>query len=297
MSWLYGLLTLSFLRRSCAHHIGYSHLLYLKQREYAVRFCLSVAVSAQAKTVFTSRVPDHLLYPMLASPFLYAWGAVEVLYAWGAVSPDGIIVSDSGAFIRGNEHWSVYMEDVLQALYERTGLRCMLVARGGLAFVNHWKPSCTYEHVLRAIKARCDVPGFVLWVSLGNDLYPPRPDMGSYQPRLLAALDSFLTEAFAYCPHNCFVYGGSSDVWQYYPDRGGPACREYDRLVGIVIEHILQHRRTYPQLDARTGADLLHGVQLADRIGHFSAASMGIIREFFTTVVSWASVERARSRL
>ena len=74
---------------------------------------------------------------MLASPFLYAWGAVEVLYAWGAVSPDGIIVSDSGAFIRGKEHWSVYMVDVLQALYERTGLRCMLVARGGLAFVNH----------------------------------------------------------------------------------------------------------------------------------------------------------------
>ncbi len=88
---------------------------------------------------------------------------------------------------------------------------------------------------------------------------------------------------------------GSSDLWQYFPDRGGPACREYDRLVGIVIEHILQHRRTYPQLDARTGADLLHGVQIADRIGHFSAASMGIILEFFILAVEWASVERDRA--
>ena len=272
--------------------------MYPKQREYAVGFCLYVAVSAQAafSISFVFRVGD-ILYPMLASPFLYAWGAVEVLYAWGSVSPDCIIVSDSGAFIRGKEHWSVYMQDVLQAVYERTGLRCMLVARGGLAFVNLWTPSCTYEQVLRAIQARCDVPAFVLWVCLGNDLYPPRPNMSSYQPRLCAALDSFLSEAFRYCPRNFFVFGGSSDTWQYYPDRGGPACREYDRMVGIVIEHILQHRRAYPQLDARTGADLLHGVQIADRIGHFSAASMGIIREFFISAVEWASVERARSRL
>ena len=68
------------------------------------------------------------------------------------------LVSSSGVFVRGAEHWSVYMQDVLQAVYERTGQRCILVARGGLAFCNHRDPSWTYHHVLQRITARCEAP-------------------------------------------------------------------------------------------------------------------------------------------
>ena len=77
----------------------------------------------------------------------YALGAAEGL-VWrsdlaragpghmGALQrPPGIIVVDSGAFLRGVEHWTVYMQEVLQAVYDRTGLRCMLVTRGNLAFL------------------------------------------------------------------------------------------------------------------------------------------------------------------
>ena len=124
---------------------------------------------------------------------LYAWGAARALL-WrtdlGEVPPGakqrppGIIVVDSGAFVRGAEHWSVYMQDVLQAVYERTGQRCILVARGGLAFCNDWDPSRTYHHVLHCITARCEAPRFVVWISLGNDLNPPRADMRAYEPGL-----------------------------------------------------------------------------------------------------------------
>ena len=131
---------------------------------------------------------------MATSPCaLYAWGAAQAL-VWrndlGEVPPGakqrppGIIVVDSGACVRGAEHWSVYMQDVLQAVYERTGQRCILVARGGLAFCNHRDPSWTYHHVLQRITARCEAPRFVVWKSLGKDLCPPRADMRAYEPGL-----------------------------------------------------------------------------------------------------------------
>ena len=94
------------------------------------------------------------------------------------------LVSSSGVFVRGAEHWSVYMQDVLQAVYERTGQRCILVARGCLAFCNHRDPSWTYHHVLQRITARCEAPRFVVWKSLGKDLCPPRADMRAYEPGL-----------------------------------------------------------------------------------------------------------------
>ena len=246
---------------------------------------------------------------MVTSPCaLYAWGAAQALL-WrndlGEVPPGakqrppGIIVVDSGAFLRGAEHWSVYMQDVLQAVYERTGQRCILVARGGLAFCNHRDPSRTYHHVLHCITARCEAPRFVVWISLGNDLYPPRADMRAYEPGLLGAVGSFLTQAFAYCPQHCFLYGGSSEVWQYAKHFDSGACREYDRLCGIVCGHIRAQRSMYPGLDARTGAELLNGVELADRIGHFSAGSMAILRHFYTELVMWGmnTASPVRSRL
>ena len=101
---------------------------------------------------------------MATSPCaLYAWGAAQALL-WrndlGEVPPGakqrppGIIVVDSGAFVRGAEHWSVYMQDVLQTVYDRTGQRCILVARGGLAFCNDCDASRTYHHVLHYVSPR-----------------------------------------------------------------------------------------------------------------------------------------------
>ena len=245
---------------------------------------------------------------MVTSPCdLYAWGAAQAL-VWrndlGEVPPGakhrppGIIVVDSGAFVRGAEHWSVYMQDVLQAVYERTGQRCMLVARGGLAYF-HWDPARTYRHVLGIITERCEAPRFVVWISLGNDLYPPRADMRVYEPGLLAAVGSFITQAFAYCPQNRFLYGASSEVWQYAKHFDSAACREYDRLCGTVCGHILAQRSTYPGLDARTGAELLNGVELADRIGHLSSGSMPILRHFYSEAVKWGmnTASPVRSRL
>ena len=84
--------------------------------------------------------------------------------------------------------------------------------------------------------------------------------------------------------------GGSSEVWQYSEHFGPEACREYDRLCGVVCGHIRAQRGRYPGLDCSTGAGLLHGVELVDRIGHISADSMRDMRHFYTVLVTWGMI-------
>ena len=50
---------------------------------------------------------------------------------------DGIIVLDSGAYIRGARHWTEYMAELLFHIYVATGQRCIAVAQGGLSFVEY----------------------------------------------------------------------------------------------------------------------------------------------------------------
>ena len=87
-------------------------------------------------------------------------------------------------------------------------------------------------------------------------------------------------------------------MWQYSQHFPQEACREYDRLCAMVCGHIQSQRGMYPGLEAITGAPMLQGVALADRIGHFSEESMGQLRDFLRIVVKWGMAGTAsRSRL
>ena len=253
---------------------------------------------------------------MVAYPFgLYAWGVAQALvwlndradvFLGAKPRPPGIIVVDS--FVQGAEHWTVYMQDVLQAVYERTGHKCILVACGGLAFYNTLEPKKTYKRVLRDIMECCGAPRFMVWVSMGNDIYPPRSDMRYQERGLLLAIGSLLTQAYSYCTQHCILYGGSSEVWQYGKHFDSEACAEYDRVCGAVCKYLQYYAAEskampgrYLRLDAMTGADLLQGVEpvatLVPRIGQISADSMPILRDFFTELVRWGMSGSVRSRL
>ena len=60
-----------------------------------------------------------------------------------------------------------------------------------------------------------------------------------------------------------------------------------------------QHGLGYIGLGAITGAPMLEGVALADRIGHFSEEGMGHLRVFFRMLAKWgmAGDSASRSRL
>ena len=215
---------------------------------------------------------------------------------------DGIIVLDSGAYIRGARHWTEYMAELLFNIYVATGQRCIAVAQGGLSFVEFWGASRTsksYKHVLGRITSVFVAPKFMVWVALGNDLYPPRPCMQAYEAPLRRALQQLLCKAMAYCPEHRFVFGGSSDVWQYSKHFSQEAGRDYDRLCAMVRGYIQSQRGLYPGLGAITGAPLLRGVALYDRIGYFSEEGIAQLRVFFRMLGKWgmAGGSASRSRL
>jgi hypothetical protein len=215
-----------------------------------------------------------------------------------ALRADGIIVLDSGAYIRGACHWTEYMAELLFHIYVATGQRCIAVAQGGLSLVEY-SGGKSYEYVLKRITSVFVAPKFMLWVALGNDLYPPKPNMQAYEAPLRRALQQLLSRALAYCPEHRFVFGGSSDVWQYSKHFSQEACSEYDRLCAMVRGYIQSQRGLYPGLAAITGAPMLKGVALADRIGHFSEEGMGQLRVFFRMFAKWgmACGSTSRSRL
>ena len=211
---------------------------------------------------------------------------------------DGIIVLDSGAYIRGARHWTEYMAELLFHIYVSTGQRCIAVAQGGLSFVER-SAGRSYMSVLEGIVSVFVAPKFMVWVALGNDLYPPRTCMQAYEAPLRRALQQLLCKALAYCPEHRFVFGGSSDVWQYSKYFPQAACKEYDRMCAMVCGYIQSQRELYPGLGAISGAPVLKGVALVDRIGHFSDEGMGQLRVFFRMLVKWGMADgiALRSRL
>ena len=218
--------------------------------------------------------------------------------AGSGLRADGIIVLDSGAYIRGTRHWTEYMAELLFHIYVSTGQRCIAVAQSGLSFVEDYgRPS--YKCVLECIMSVFVAPKFMVWVALGNDLYPPSPNMQAYEAPLRRALQQLFSKALAYCPEHRFVFGGSSDVWQYSKHFSDEACGEYDRLCLLFRGYIQAQRGLYPGLGAITGAPVLRGVALYDRIGHFSEESMGQLRVFFRMLGKWgmAGGSASRSRL
>ena len=218
--------------------------------------------------------------------------------AFRGLRADGIIVLDSGAKIRGARHWTEYMAEpeLFFHIYVATGQRCIAVAQGGLSFVEY-SGGKSYEYVLERITSVFVAPKFMVWVALGNDLYPPKPNMQAYEAPLRRALRQLLSKALAYCPEHRFVFGGSSDMWQYSKHFSQEACREYDRLCAMVRGYIQSQRGLYPGLGAITGAPMLQGVALVDRIGHFSEEGMGQLRVFFRMVRKMAAGNASRSRL
>ena len=196
---------------------------------------------------------------------------------------DGIFVLDSVAYINGSCHWTYYVAQLLLHVYVTTGQRCIAVARRGLAFAGR----NSYENVLNSIMSVLDAPKFMVWMACGNDLYPPRPNMQAYEDPLRKSLHHLLSKCMTYCAEHRFVFGGSSDVWQYSKHFPQSACIEYDRLCAMLVRYILSQRTLYPGIGAITGSRMLQGLHLVDVIGHLSADSMPQLCLIFRMFARW----------
>ena len=119
---------------------------------------------------------------------------------------------DSGAYIKGPYYWQEYVATLLSRVHENTGQYCIAVCLGGLRFAGSDKGR-TYEGLLDGIMAQYPrPPRFMVWVSFGNDIYPPQKDMRGYE-----ACDFFSTSDHIFSV--CSLYEASlrlaSDVFDH----------------------------------------------------------------------------------
>ena len=131
-------------------------------------------------------------------------------------------------------------------------------------------------------------PRFVVWISMGNDLYPLGYDH-IRQSYLYERTTKLLNMASRWAPENRMVFGGSSTVWGYVDKFSPSVCSFYDTKCIMVREYL----RTRGQHSCITGASIFKGMVLKGRIGHVSFESMPILIEGFRILTRWGM---ARSR-
>ena len=204
----------------------------------------------------------------------------EFMVGMQEVQYDGIFIVDSFFKIGRGWNWQQHVVSILLELYRSTGWRCLAVVIPGAGFL--WGSYLRAIHVLRNIVAS---PRFMVWISMGNDVYPPALHRGNING-IVWEISKVMRVALMYCSHQRLVYGGSSWTWQYQQRYGEHGCHVYDNQVREIID------RVHAQGDVRciTGANLFGGLQLIDRIGHISPMSLPGVTQGIIVLAKWAMV-------
>ena len=194
---------------------------------------------------------------------------------------DGIFVMDSFGIIKGPKAWEEYVAEILFQVWKATNMKCLAVVSGGASF-----GKSSYEQMLGSMRRNFAPPRFVVWISMGNDLYPLGYDH-IRQSYLYERTTKLLNMASRWAPENRMVFGGSSTVWGYVDKFSPSVCSFYDTKCIMVREYL----RTRGEHSCITGASIFQGMVLKDRIGHVSAESMPILIEGFRILTRWGMAQ------
>ena len=205
---------------------------------------------------------------------------------------DGIFVADSFAKLRGPRPWYYYLAIILFEVWKSTGMMCAAVVLAGACF-----DQGSYFDMLKVIIANFQKPRFMVWISMGNDLYPLswRAPGGTIEDKhLYEEVIRLLRFASKWVPEQRFVFGGSSSLWAYPETYSASLCIAYDAYCNMLTRQV-QEWGPFPCI---TGSRLFEGVRTADRIGHVNAYSLDIVIEGFRVLTKWGMAgSTPRSRL
>jgi len=199
---------------------------------------------------------------------------------------DGIIVMDSFGIIRGNRHWTQYIAEILYVVYQKTNMHCLAVVCGGASFGKG-----SYIDMLSVICNVFKKPEVMVWISMGNDVYPvqdPISDISS----LCLSIQDFMKLAHDWVPEQRLVFGCSSSTWGWHAHFNATVCHLYDQRCAIVSRAIMNNG-----FSSITGSGIFEGVILTDRIGHVHADSMPVLSSGFHTLVKWGMAKGSTSKL
>ena len=103
--------------------------------------------------------------------------------------------------------------------------------------------------MLSVVERTLRPPPWMVWIAMGNDLYPPKRDedrMAQTRDTVYELNDVF-SMAQTFCLRHVVVFGGSASMFAYQESFGQELAEEYDRQVahvqqvlkGMVAKHIL----------------------------------------------------------
>ena len=161
---------------------------------------------------------------------------------------DGVLIVDTFICITGTKRWDVYVAEIMEYICANTLQKVTIVVLQPGSWLNG-----DYAWALRMIKLSLpQPPEFMIWVSMGADLYPPgrlRSQLyegaDSWPPGLFKSqlyelerfgklekeMERVLTMAKMYCPKQSCVFGGSSKLWSYHVHFTSINARVYDKQV------------------------------------------------------------------
>jgi len=199
---------------------------------------------------------------------------------------DGIIVMDSFGHIRGIRNWTQYIAEILYVLYQNTNMHCLAVVCGGASFGKG-----SYLDMLTVIRNVFKKPEFMVWISMGNDVYPVQDPINDISSLCLSIQD-FMKLAHDWVPEQRLVFGCSSSTWGWHAHFSATVCHLYDQRCAIVSRAIMNSG-----FSSITGSGIFEGVILTDRIGHVHADSMPVLSSGFHTLVKWGMAKGSTSKL
>jgi hypothetical protein len=188
----------------------------------------------------------------------------------GSITASICFLVDSLAWSRPYVFWIPLL---LSYFEERTGLRAVAICMGG-ARVLRGDYGQMYEAVFG--ERSCE---YILVLAFGNDVYKLPAQPSSYYDEFAERMRSL-----GRLGRVGLVFGGSSRIWKYmkpglYDEHVLRVCEACGRSVSFVS----------------SGAGMLHGIQIADSIGHVRTSSVPVlVRAFF---VWMRELMKIRSRL
>jgi hypothetical protein len=188
----------------------------------------------------------------------------------GSIPASICILVDSLAWSRPYVFW---IPMLLSYFEERTGMKAVAICMGG-ARVLRGDYTWMYESVFG--ESSCE---YILVLAFGNDVYKLPTQPPSYYDEFPERMRSL-----AIFGRVGLVFGGSSSIWKYtkpglYDVHVRRVCDACEGIVSFVS----------------TGADMLHGIQIADSIGHVRTSSVPVLVQAF--FVWMRELMKIRSRL
>lgn len=202
---------------------------------------------------------------------------------------DGFMVTDSVTdvntgmaerFARGDG-----IARILNNIRTLTGYKVLLIQHLGARLGNDTVPDISKTmHIFPLV-----ADFFVLWLVMGNDLYPPGR-FYYHQDELIDKASGLISGVYkkqqSPYGHQMFVFGGSAETWQYRLSYEQDACNMYDKSVNYMVQGLRKRIRD-KRCIVVSGAAVFQNLEMDDRIGHISRRSVDLFSQQLALCLPW----------